>query len=1008
MSTPNQAAQCANPGDGKHPAGACPFKNKEIAIVPVRYALDEVFETGSKQPHPLPAKDFKGPLTLKGSAYTLRQLRDGWLYVYDETAKVLDEYEIKGAQFISASKGSKGHLLYPANHNIWLAFAHLRWSDKLQGRIGDDKGLRTAAMRPFKLLLLASKLGGAHAGLLDLLESHVADMAQTNQGFPLSCAPLKAPAGAEPGLLWCDKVAQASSAYQAGIPDPQSALMVALDDPISDMHDLTLRLSDIWVRQEAPFQTDSDRHRWSMAGITEMLALPPLSEAELPAAARGNRLASFRFKRKVQGYLAARHAFNEKVMNGSGNNYSLAEEQRLQAMRDELVQAGYTPSRELAQWSGARLTDEVNWEGLETLIARHQPLLDTLRDKWLQSFADALQGLDGVGEDPLPLGIDPESPEGQHFLLSACGEWLASLQGMVPGEKEAGALHKQLRKGALPALVYYGFSAQTKEELIKDTPWLNIGNSTALANASAGWSALAADGRLLDSALFAGLGKSAQATMVALNKAVTGPGMQAWERLTMALHPALLKGQQGSAWVAAAVLEAVHTGQSVRFNPNFTSELQLWVLKVGDAAGSQSRLLGNTGQAVTPLQIQRLQEMSEQLKAARTPRILLLGGGNQESFEVRVARYQGALAKGGAQGARAASQVWGDWGNFGGMAALVNMANLACALNGFEENQRKARGDAKAQSDQARALAYTAAWTGSAIAGVYQGKAYGQLTEDLLKLSIKNVTGDSLILASRFALSMGAMAGLGLLAAVLEGMETFEKTKDGTNSDVETFANWLKLAGIAAQGLAGGASFIFLLLGQSIGVIFAPWMVVAIAVGGIAYLLATLLLGRYGRIPLERWLLQSTWGSEPNLDWTPVIELQEYERLTAAPQIEMTNTELVIRLPSHIHKISLKLGARRMVRMSYPDGSPRLMPRGDKPEAIALTSSNGRGGEYRVPHTLNRYDQLIALITYPADESLSGAAQRFVVRGDLRAGVVLTAERDASLPIEGIMIGITP
>ncbi|UBO72468.1 toxin VasX [Aeromonas rivuli] len=1008
MSTPNQAAQCASPSDGKNPNGACPFKNKEIAIVPVRYALDEVFETGAKQPHPLPAKEFKGPLTLKGSAYTLRQLRDGWLYVYDETAKVLDEYEIKGAQFISASKGSKGHLLYPATHKLSMMFAHQPWTDRLKVAYGEQRSLRSKGMRSFSLLPLASKLGGMHAGLLSLLESHVADMAQANQGFPLSCAPLNAPAEAKPGLLWCDKAAQAASAYQAGIPDPQSALMVALDDPISDMHDLTLRLSDTWARQEAPFKTDSDRHRWSMAGITEMLALPPLSEAELPAAARGNRLASFRFKRKVQGYLAARHAFNEKVMNGSGNNYSLAEEQRLQAMGDELEQAGYTPSRALAQWSGARLTDEVNWTGLEALIAAQQPLLDELREQWQLSFADALLGLDAVGKEPLPLGIDPESPEGQHFLLSANGEWLNILAMTAPGEKQAAELHKQLGKGALPALVYYGFSAQTKEELIKDTPWLNIGNGTALANASAGWSALAADGRLLDSALFAGLGKSAQATMTALNKAVTGPGMQAWERLTMALHPALLKGQQGSAWVAAAALEAVHTGQSARFNPNFASELQLWALKVGDAAGSQSRLLGNTGQAVTPLQVQRLQEMSEQIKAARTPRILLLGGGNQEAFEARVARYQGALAKGGAQGARAASQVWGDWGNFGGVAALVNMANLACALNGFEENQRKARGDAKAQSDQARALAYTAAWTGSAIAGVYQGKAYGQLTEDLLKLSIKNVTGDSLILASRFALSMGAMAGLGLVAATLEGLETLEKMKDGTNSEIEQFAYGLKALGLAGQWAAAFGSGVGLLTGASITAIFAPWMVVALAIGGIAYLLATLLLGRYGRIPLERWLLQSTWGSEPNLTWTPAIELQEYERLTAAPQIEMTNTELVIRLPNHIDKISLKLGARRMVKMSYPDGSPRLMPRGDKPEAIALASSNGQGGEYRVPHTLNPHDQLIALITYPADESLSGTAQRFVVRGDLRAGVVLTAERDASLPIEGIMIGIAP
>ncbi|MCS3458919.1 hypothetical protein [Aeromonas sp. BIGb0445] len=55
-----------------------------------------------------------------------------------------------------------------------------------------------------------------------------------------------------------------------------------------------------------------------------------------------------------------------------------------------------------------------------------------------------------------------------------------------------------------------------------------------------------------------------------------------------------------------------------------------------------------------------------------------------------------------------------------------------------------------------------------------------------------------------------------------------------------------------------------------------------VALGGIAYLVATILLGRYGRIPLERWLLQSTWGSEPNLEWTPAIELQEYEEFTAS------------------------------------------------------------------------------------------------------------------------------
>jgi hypothetical protein len=49
-----------------------------------------------------------------------------------------------------------------------------------------------------------------------------------------------------------------------------------------------------------------------------------------------------------------------------------------------------------------------------------------------------------------------------------------------------------------------------------------------------------------------------------------------------------------------------------------------------------------------------------------------------------------------------------------------------------------------------------------------------------------------------------------------------------------------------------------------------------------------------------------------------------------------------------------------------------------------LTSAlfrQGLRGEYRLPHTLIQGDKLILLITYPAEESLSGIAQRFVIRG---------------------------
>ncbi|MGL4418230.1 MAG: toxin VasX, partial [Plesiomonas shigelloides] len=138
---PNQDALAASNQDCQSPAGVCPYKGLEIALVPVRYALDEPFKAPEKQPHPLPNSHFKGPLKLTGNAYTLRQLRDGWLYVYDESAQQLDEYEVKGDLFISETKGSHGYLLYPMKHTVLLVFSHQRWTERLKKIYSEDEAV---------------------------------------------------------------------------------------------------------------------------------------------------------------------------------------------------------------------------------------------------------------------------------------------------------------------------------------------------------------------------------------------------------------------------------------------------------------------------------------------------------------------------------------------------------------------------------------------------------------------------------------------------------------------------------------------------------------------------------------------------------------------------------------------------------------------------------------------------------------------------------------------------
>lgn len=1008
-SGPNQAAMAASNKDCKSPVGTCPFKNKELALVPVRYALDEPVEAPAMQPHRLPAKDFKGPLTLKANPYTLRQLRDGWLYIFDETAKELDEYEVKGSQFIHASKGSKGHLLYPANHKVAMAFSHQRWTARLKTAYSEQSGLRSKGMRSFNLLSLASKMGGTHAGLLDVLSSHVADMGLANKGFEASCAPVKAPDGAAPGLLWHDKPAGSPAPCKVGMPDLKSALVVALDDIVSDMHDLTVRLGDVWAKQENPFSDDTQRHKWTMAAITEMVGLPPVNEQQLPAAIKGNRLATFRFKKSLLVYAKAERE-RQKFMLAPPVAVSTPQiATSLMASVDKALTAlqGYKPSQDLVQkWGEFRYKDVVRWQELEAQIAQHQPLMDKLRQRWEVTYDDALLVLAALPGNPLLLGFDSQTEKAQAYLLTSAQEWLAMLQVTTPGMEWAKTLQKQLRKGALPALAHYGFDETVKKELVVQASWLNISNTTAGANASAGWSALADEGRLLDSKLFAGLGASSKATMDALHQAITGPAMQAWERLTMVLHPLLLKGQSNAAWVAAVALEAVHTGQAVRFNKAFNTEAKAWLQHQRDAAGMQSRQLGTPGQPISPRQTQELGQAGQQLQRARWPRLFLLEG-KQVEFEANVARYQALLRQGGVKAAGQAGKVWDSWGNFGGLAALVNMTNLVSTLDHYQENRLKVTGNPKALADLDRAVTYTAAWTGSAIAGVYQGSAYGALkTNELLEKTLQETAKKYGVLACRFALSMGAMAGLGLLAASLEFAETWGKTEDTTNSDTEQFAYYLKALGIVAQGFAAAGALIQLGLGAAIGAIWAPWMMAFIAIGGVAYLVSTWLLARFGRTPIERWLLQSTWGTKP-AGWTPAVELGEYERLAHAPDvtIDEKGRELVIRMPAHISDITLQAGVQRIGYQANPNGSyPAAVPVHGTPQALPLPTRHGQRGEYRLPHTLTQGDKLILLITYPAEESLSGTAQRFVIRGSLALGAVLTAETDATLPVKGILI----
>jgi hypothetical protein len=922
MSTPNQAAQCASPNDGKNPNGACPFKNKEIAIVPVRYALDEVFASPQRQPHPLPGNDFKGSLALKGRAYTLRQLRDGWLYVYDETAKVLDEYEIKGAQFISASKGSKGHLLYPAPHPLMLTYSPERWTARIKSEMTKNASLRGSWMRKITPLSFATTLKAAHCGVTNLL-AQVADLGMPNQGFPLSCTPLSQPEeeGKQGAIkLLRHKPAGTPAAYKAGIPDPKSAMVVALDDPLADLADLSMEVNNLLARREALLgENDAIRktnsHKLMMAEVTRNLARVRLDDKELPASVRGNVAKTQAFEEALDDYLGDRYLADSESMSAEPGmvtfNSPMAQQAdaKLQRLRD---QYGFNPSsKQVNQWKErAAFQDEVNWSGLNGFIKQYQVPLNELELALGRAHEDLRNGLTRLKADPLPFGLDNRTTRGQAYLLTLIAEAAQATTLSCTSQDHKKALEKLLdekRRDNLLALAPYGFDSDLHKGLSEqtvDNTWLSTssGDMTALFGRTADLETLLGEERLKQKPWF-------QAVEAVID-AIKGAG----QSLAKGTHAQIMAAILPHAWknslagnLRLVLLESllgdkplqVDSGFKIRWG-GFQSKMQPIVKQIA-VISSPPPGRNTTVQAING-QLRALQQELDTLIAAEMPQLVRLKG---ELYQQQARQYIGdylASARAGvSKGISAMNERVPNMGSFGGLVALLNLWNLSVVIAGTAQNAKTLGWDRASLQ-----LGATLAWTGNAIAALYQGAVWEKLKplvaqdgSSLRSLSIQNAIkeGDHAVLVKAFTWRMVAFSSLGLAAAGAEMWDTLQASKDPLISSMEKTLLQMKAVVLLGQGGIFFTQLVFLgingLGGSSIAAILAPWMAVGLFVLGAAYLVLTVLLNIFKRSDLEKWLLQSTWGKQP-ANWSAEDELARFELLVNKPGASLT----VVRTPA--------------------------------------------------------------------------------------------------------------
>jgi hypothetical protein len=911
MNTPNQAAQCASPNNSKSPAGVCPLKNKNIAIVPVRYALDELFAPPQRQPHPLPAgAGFVAPLKFKESDYALRQLRDGWLYVYDEKAKVLDEYEVKEATFISQSKGSKGHLLYPATHTLSLIYSPQRWTGRIKKEMEKSSGLRSAWMRQAKLGSFASTMKAPHCGLPDSLDK-VADLGLSNQGFVLSCTPLAKPAEEDKqGIkLLAHKPAGSPAAYKAGMPDPQSAMVVALEDPLADLADLSMTVNQLLAKREALMGKDeklrkANTHKLMMAEVTRNLARVRLDEKELPASVRGNVAKTQAFEEALDDYLGDRYlADTEKMTAEPGmvrfdSSMTKRADAKLKILRE---QYGFNPShKQVSQWKErAAFQDEVNWSGLNAFIKQYQVPLNELELALGRAHEDLRNGLTRLKADPLPLGLDNCTAEGQAYLQTLFAEAGQALSLSCSTEGNQKALAKLLGEKVndnLLALAPYGFDAALHKGLSEqtvDNVWLSTssGDMTALFGRTADLEALLGDDGLKQKPWF----QAAETVIDAMKAAGKSLAKGAHAQIMAAILPHAWKNSLAGN-LRLVLLESLLGDQPLQVNSGYrmlsnSFQQKIWLITKQMASISSPPAGHNTTVQAINGDLRSLQQKLDTLIAREMPMLVKLKGDlYQQQARQYIGDYLASVRSGVNQRITAMNERVPNLATFGGLVALLNLWNLTVVIGGTAQNAQSV-GRLRANLQLGSAFA----WAGNAMAALYQGAVWGQLRplvaqdgSPLRSLSIKKAIkeGDHAGLVKRFSLRMLAFSGLGMVAAGVEMWDTLQASQDPLISGMEKTLLQMKVGVLLGQGVIFGAQLFYLigngLGGSSIAAICATWMGVGFFVLGAAYLVLAVLLNIFKRSDLEKWLRQSTWGEQP-ANWSDEDELARFELLVNKP-----------------------------------------------------------------------------------------------------------------------------
>ncbi|MBI6718996.1 toxin VasX [Pseudomonas syringae] len=924
----------------KTPATAtslCPFRGPDVAIVPVRYALDRSrYDAAPEKLKPL----LKGSRwavmpKLKTRSYTLRQLYDGYVYVYDETAETFHEYVSSAANghlsriiWTDAQIGSdrrsgtddgKPFLLYPRNNRLHIAFSPQQWTWRICEHLRSNPASRASWMKMLDLkrycMTMAEPdtlpLNRIAEAVADIDKEHVVDddrfadsAVPTSESSSEETQPLFSPIGAD--VFW-----------QGSVEDQDSSLLIALDDPLAIFNDLGMQLA----ADQAAYRNwqAEHEHKIQIAQTVTALCGAESEPEKLPASVRDNAALTHQYLSDVEAYFEQCIFEQEQIGNNTapGGVLLLPDIFKSPEMRRSLeMRYGSAPSDEALQaWKDRqKWRREVDLSGARQYLQQHLPIGDTLLQQVRDTQSDFRQWSTHLGTEPLKLFVDPTHPESLLYLQTL----MLNLQIIYAQDNAASTwlAEQEANDSSLFGTLRYGFSPALKHALHQEANALlnGLGDITNLATRIGELNGTLNHQGFADKPWMKALKQPVQDTFKALGQLASNAGKATFESILLAWVPIDSRLAVGKQQNIVALIRTLLIGQilldskaRIAIDHTMLAKLKNWISewRVLNKQISDIRRSWLYPTAYNPRKsiASHLRALEQELRLHELSMPALLDYQNNQyakqlQDEIRLHFQSGkAITKEWLSTARR----WLD--GLGGIAGSVTWGVIMLNFINTAFTYRDLTRDGDFSAKDIGKVTYGLGYSFNLLMAVFV-EAPWAVIRDAKPLSIGGynigildksaaywkargnaVWGDAI---RGFRVSMVAMGGFGLAAVTLE---IFDVADDFYAAKTPEEKNVIIVKGISVFTMGVGSTF-QLMGGLSPASAFATvamssWFSVALLIIGSIYLFTTMTLNYFKQDSVGWWLRKCCWSR--TLDYRYAETAQgEHEEVRALMEIKLS------------------------------------------------------------------------------------------------------------------------